>query len=69
MKALCLDGGEDFELVLALDQTWADALVQTLPGAMIIGQLVDQSGPPCWSDTKNPLPSGRGFEHFNQKND
>lgn len=69
MKALCLDGGEDFELVLALDQTWADALVQALPGATIIGQLVDHSGPPCWSDTKNPLPDGRGFEHFNQRSD
>ena len=40
------------------------ALLAELPGARRIGQLGACSGPPCWADTKNPLPRGRGFEHF-----
>ena len=64
MQQLCLDGGEDFELVLALPEPWAHGLLAELPGARHIGQLGACSGPPCWADTKNPLPGGRGFEHF-----
>jgi thiamine-monophosphate kinase len=65
MQSLCLDGGEDFELVLTLDPAWAETFIQALPGAKIIGRLGESSGPPCWADSKNPLPESRGFEHFN----
>ena len=61
---LCLDGGEDFELVLALAPSWAEALLRQLPGSQHLGQLGEAAGEPCWADSKNPLPEGRGFEHF-----
>lgn len=64
MQRLCLDGGEDFELVLALPEAWAQAWLALLPGSRRIGQLGACGGPPCWANTKNPLPGGRGFEHF-----
>ena len=63
--SLCLDGGEDFELVLALEPSWAQALLHQLPGSQHLGQLGEAAGDPCWADNKNPLPEGRGFEHFN----
>ena len=62
--SLCLDGGEDFELVLALAPSWAEALLRQLPGSQHLGQLGEAAGEPCWADSKNPLPEGRGFEHF-----
>ena len=62
--SLCLDGGEDFELVLALEPSWAKALLRQLPGSQHLGQLGEVAGQPCWADSKNPLPEGRGFEHF-----
>ena len=62
--SLCLDGGEDFELVLALEPSWAEALLRQLPGSQHLGQLGEVAGQPCWADSKNPLPEGRGFEHF-----
>ena len=63
--SLCLDGGEDFELVLALAPSWAEALLRQLSGSQHLGQLGEAAGEPCWADSKNPLPEGRGFEHFN----
>ena len=62
--SLCLDGAEDFELVLALEPSWAEALLRQLPGSQHLGQLGEVAGQPCWADSKNPLPEGRGFEHF-----
>ncbi|WP_341883492.1 thiamine-phosphate kinase [Synechococcus sp. UW140] len=64
LEPWCLDGGEDFELVLALDPLWADNFVAQLPGAQCIGWLGDKPGPPCWLSNKKPLPVGRGYEHF-----
>jgi thiamine-monophosphate kinase len=49
--AWCLGGGEDFELVLALQPPWAEALIAALPGATRIGELVaGQAGALGWSD-------------------
>jgi thiamine-monophosphate kinase len=65
----CLDGGEDFELVLALEPAWADALMECLPGTTVIGRLesggrADHLG---WSDG-SPWPEAAsgiaGFQHF-----
>ena len=74
-EAWCLGGGEDFELVLALAPAWAEALVEQLAGAQIIGRL--EPGPPLggasgkgtgplrWADgtTLEPAIAG-GFSHF-----
>jgi len=65
----CLGGGEDFELVLALEPAWAAALMAALPGTTVIGRLetggrADQLS---WSDG-SPWPAtssgSGGFQHF-----
>lgn len=65
-EAWCLGGGEDFELVLALEPAWAQALVATLPGSGVIGALVTgPSGEMCWSGHGSGEPIAvKGFRHF-----
>ena len=65
-EAWCLGGGEDFELVLALEPTWAAALLAALPGTSRIGTLVaGEPGLLCWQESGAPLGhSGSGFTHF-----
>lgn len=67
-EAWCLGGGEDFELVLALDPDWAEALIAALPGTTRIGELVEgPAGNLGWSDGRPwPEPSSGigGFQHF-----
>ena len=65
----CLGGGEDFELVLALEPAWAAALLAALPGTTVIGRLEtgSRSGHLGWSDG-SPWPEAAsgmgGFRHF-----
>jgi thiamine-monophosphate kinase len=62
----CLSGGEDFELILALEPAWAEALLQALPGSSRIGTLVEADpGALRWQENNQPLPPGcAGFCHF-----
>ncbi len=62
----CLSGGEDFELILALEPAWAEALLQALPGSSRIGTLVEADpGALRWQENNQPLPpSSAGFCHF-----
>ena len=62
----CLGGGEDFELVLALPPSWAEALLQALPGASRIGSLVEaEPGLVCWQESGEALAATEsGFTHF-----
>ncbi|MFM2173174.1 MAG: thiamine-phosphate kinase [Cyanobacteriota bacterium] len=62
----CLSGGEDFELILALEPAWAEALLQALPGSTRIGMLVNaEAGALRWQENDQPLPTGStGFCHF-----
>jgi thiamine-monophosphate kinase len=61
----CLGGGEDFELVLALEPGWAAALQARLPGAREIGHLVAGSGQVRWLENGEALPGeSAGFTHF-----
>lgn len=62
----CLGGGEDFELVLALEPLWAEALVAALPGATRIGVLLDgPAGVVGWADgTPWNAGAGGGYCHF-----
>ena len=62
----CLSGGEDFELILALEPAWAEALLQALPGSSRIGTLVEaEAGALRWQENGQPLPAGStGFCHF-----
>ncbi|MEB3242574.1 MAG: AIR synthase-related protein, partial [Cyanobacteriota bacterium] len=64
-EAWCLGGGEDFELVLALEPPWAAALVEALPGSGVIGALVaGAAGELGWADGQ-PWPAAEsGWRHF-----
>lgn len=68
-EAWCLGGGEDFELVLALEPLWAQALVEALPGSGVIGELVaGPAGELRWSgagaDSIGETIAVRGYRHF-----
>ena len=69
----CLSGGEDFELVLALEPTWARALVAALPGASLIGELRASGSGTCglapettvfWQESGEPIGGSEGWCHF-----
>ena len=62
----CLGGGEDFELVLALPPSWAEALLKALPSSSCIGSLVEaEPGLVCWQESGEPLAATEsGFTHF-----
>ena len=68
----CLGGGEDFELVLALAPAWAEALVEQLEGAQVIGRLEpaqsaggSSPGTLRWADGSALAPAdAAGFSHF-----
>jgi thiamine-monophosphate kinase len=70
-EAWCLGGGEDFELVLALEPVWAVALIAALPGTTRIGELVTgEAGALGWIDG-TPWYTGdggraasSGYSHF-----
>lgn len=71
-EAWCLGGGEDFELLLALEPDWAAALVAALPGAARIGVLVaGEAGGLSWSDgspwcthEREGGTASSGYSHF-----
>ncbi len=70
-ESWCLGGGEDFELVLALERPWAEALIAALPGASVVGALVaGEAGSLGWSDGApwGPGDGGSsvasGYSHF-----
>ena len=68
-QAWCLNGGEDFELVLALDPSWAKTFVATSPGSNLIGTLVEgTAGSLVWSDGDSwpaeVAAAGGGYQHF-----
>jgi thiamine-monophosphate kinase len=66
-EAWCLGGGEDFELVLALEPRWAEALLRALPAATRIGKLVaGEPGGLGWEDGTpwSREATARGYSHF-----
>ncbi len=66
-EAWCLWGGEDFELVLALEPAWAEALVEKLHGARPIGRLSapQAGGSLLWSENGETIKPHAGiFHHF-----
>lgn len=60
----CLSGGEDFELVLALPERWAQRLQACLPEVHRLGRLVTGSGQLLWQSTKERVQGAAGFRHF-----
>lgn len=66
--AWCLSGGEDFELVLALEPSWAQALQTRLPGSRLIGALTPAGSAAhavTWSEDGTAIQTGwQGYTHF-----
>ena len=65
----CLAGGEDYELVLAVEPAWGEALLTALPGCSRIGQLLaptpeGAAGWLRWQGSGEPLDCGQGYTHF-----
>jgi thiamine-monophosphate kinase len=67
----CLGGGEDFELVLALEAAWAEALIAALPGTTRVGALVaGQAGSLGWTNgtpwgaSDRGSAAASGYSHF-----
>lgn len=65
-EAWCLGGGEDFELVLALEPVWAQALIASQTGLRQIGCLQPgAAGQLIWQDSGESLGAASGgFTHF-----
>jgi thiamine-monophosphate kinase len=68
-EAWCLGGGEDFELVLALEPRWALALMAALPGSRVIGRLEPNSDDQpllSWQEDGSPVSgsAAAGWSHF-----
>jgi thiamine-monophosphate kinase len=65
-EAWCLGGGEDFELVLALEPDWAQALITAHPGLRQIGVLQPgAAGQLSWRENGDALgTASSGFTHF-----
>ena len=60
----CLNGGEDFELVLSLPPTWARRWLARQPGSQRIGEINDASGQILWSDGSGAVSAAAGYAHF-----
>jgi thiamine-monophosphate kinase len=61
----CLAGGEDFELVLALERPWAEALCDALPGCRVVGVLAPGGGTALrWTSGEPITPDFGGYRHF-----
>ncbi len=60
----CLNGGEDYELVLSLPSKWARALLQALPSSQKIGFMRNGPPHPVWKDGTKIKKPKTTFEHF-----
>ena len=61
----CLNGGEDFELVLSLPKEWAEAMIQEFPDSLIIGYMKEGNSQIIWEDDKKPnINKDCSFKHF-----
>lgn len=60
----CLNGGEDFELVLSLPPSWAQAWLKHQPGSRWIGEVVNGPAAVVWADNDTLVETNEGFAHF-----
>ncbi len=61
----CMNGGEDFELVLSMPKEWANAFLKTFPSSRAIGTM--KAGPPeiTWNSGKRiEISKTEEFKHF-----
>jgi thiamine-monophosphate kinase len=62
----CLNGGEDFELVLSLPADWAQRWLEHQPHSRRIGSITANSNEIVWNDSTVPVATG-GFDHFSSE--
>ncbi len=60
----CLNGGEDFELVVSLPKTWANAWIKSNPKCQIIGHIEEGEPLIIWKDTREEIKPNTCFKHF-----
>ena len=61
----CLAGGEDFELILSLPPSWADAWLQAFPEGHRLGSFHAETDAVLWSDDRTPVVAP-GFDHYDK---
>ena len=59
----CLNGGEDFELVLSLPALWAQRWLEHQPDSRRIGCITAERNQIVWSETRRPVTAAK-FDHF-----
>ncbi len=59
----CLNGGEDFELVVSLPASWAKAFLRCWPSSKCIGKMENGSSKVLWGN-KNEIKEDNEFHHF-----
>ena len=62
----CLNGGEDFELVLSLPPKWATAWLNAYPSSQAIGVMEMGPAQVLWTDNREEVNSSPDFQHFQQ---
>jgi thiamine-monophosphate kinase len=64
-ESWCLNGGEDFELVLSLPPEWAKPWIAQAPGRQRIGRITTNANAGVhWSDGRGSVSAGGEFQHF-----
>ena len=60
----CLNGGEDFELVLSLPKSWANAWLKAIPSSQVIGFMQEGLPKIIWADSREEVKTNESFTHF-----
>ena len=61
----CLEGGEDFELILSVPPSWADAMIKNFPSSKKIGSMKNGTPKDVWLEGREIKRSqSTKFEHF-----
>ncbi len=60
----CINGGEDFELILSLPPLWAEAFTKVVPDSKIIGKITCGKSKVFWSDGSGEITSESMYTHF-----
>ncbi len=60
----CLNGGEDYELILSMPPSWAKALLQSLPNSKQIGMITNGAPIIEWCNNSQEINVKSDFKHF-----
>ncbi len=60
----CINGGEDFEMVLSLSPEWAKEFLKIHPNSKAIGIMKEGEAIALWSNGEKINPNYKGFKHY-----